>query len=130
MSNQISFHSSTVRAYTEDDVDVIGFGDDDESPNNYIIISRYDEPDADDLPRDEMIGIQTSESNYEVSSAIANIELQRNHISILIKDENAGEVGAKQLTTDFNISDEEFTHLKKYIESLVLGSSIKFIENT
>jgi hypothetical protein len=128
MNNIINFPSSTVRAYTEDEVSVVGFGDHDESPENYIIVSRYDEPGAEDMPRDAMIGIQTSESAYEVAAAISAITLSRHSIEIVVNDKNIQDVGAKILRTTFEINDEEFEHLTKYIELINAGSSINFIK--
>lgn len=128
MSNIIKFFISTVTSYTEDDVDIIAFGDDDEMPQNYVIISRFDDPGADDSPRDEMIGIQTSQSAYEVSAAILSIKLSRNSIEIVIRDELADKVGANILVADFSINDNSFENLRKYVERIILGSNINFMK--
>ena len=47
MDNIYTFKASIVNCYTENDVVVIGVGDDPTSPQNYLILSRFDDGEVD-----------------------------------------------------------------------------------
>lgn len=55
MSNVKSLIAACINCYKENDVLIIGIGDDDYAPKNFIIIGRFDE---DELPVNECIGFQ------------------------------------------------------------------------
>ncbi|EPJ3766693.1 hypothetical protein NPI25_004190, partial [Providencia stuartii] len=77
MDNIYTFKASIVNCYTENDVVVIGVGDDPTSPQNYLILSRFDDGEVDDS-----IGIQTSLSEREYSNAIDKIILRKYTLKI------------------------------------------------
>ena len=47
MTEEITFTATEVNCYVEDDVTIIGIGDDAVSPDHFIILSRFDEEDED-----------------------------------------------------------------------------------
>ncbi|WP_218057365.1 hypothetical protein, partial [Gilliamella sp. Fer1-1] len=51
---EVRFLATTVNCYTEDEVLIIGTGNDPVSPNHYLILSRFDDGEV-----DKSIGIQT-----------------------------------------------------------------------
>ena len=59
--NEMIFLASIIECYTENDVLIIGAGDDEFYPDNYIVVSRFDDGDV-----DGSIGIQTNISEVEV----------------------------------------------------------------
>jgi hypothetical protein len=129
MHDSIDFVSTVVSVLTENEVDIVAFGDADLSPETWIIISRYDDPGAPDAPRDEMVGIETSVSTHEIAAAIASIVLTRRSIEILIRQEKIESVGARRFMTKFDIADDRFKELDGYLEQVVSGSGIRLIRD-
>lgn len=71
----MDFVSSSVTIYVENEVEVIGFGNLDELSDTWIILSRSNDPGAEEESRDEMIGIQESTREYVIDAAIESILL-------------------------------------------------------
>ncbi|OAT46878.1 hypothetical protein M997_1876 [Proteus hauseri ATCC 700826] len=117
MNEDIIFTATEVNCYIEDDVTIIGIGDDPVSPEHFIILSRFDEEDED---IDNSIGFMTHLSDIETINAIKQITLSREKVIF-------------SLTTDIKISinleidDSHFTHLHEYLLLIIKDSSIKLI---
>ena len=111
------FTGTTVHCYTENDVRTIGIGDDDFSPTNFVIISRLDEDEDEDLhhPVDKNIGIQTNFSNFESEAAITAISLKENKLLITIKPEKIRELGAGQICISLNVNSAALRELARYL---------------
>ncbi|CND26665.1 hypothetical protein [Yersinia pseudotuberculosis] len=120
MTNKLEILATTVNCYTENDVLIIGFGNDAVSPDNYIIISRFDDGDIDDS-----IGIQTHLSEMEVSNAIKAIGLNENECVIEIKDTREKQVGFAVVVIKFKGASADYKSLVRYVNAVFSGSSIK-----
>ncbi|WP_431712593.1 hypothetical protein [Serratia marcescens] len=59
----MKFEALVLVCYEEDDALTVALGDNEQSPVNYLIITRLDDEDNDSI--DEGIGLQTSQSAYE-----------------------------------------------------------------
>lgn len=126
MHDSIDFVSTVVSVLTENEVDIVAFGDADPTPETWIIISRYDDPDA---PRNEIIGIETSVSTHEIAAAIASIVLTHRSIEILIHQEKIESVGARRFVAKFDIDDDRFKELDAYLEQVVSGAGIRLVRD-
>ena len=80
MIKEITFFGTAINCYTENDVLIIGIGNDKVSPNQYLIISKLDEDEI-----GESIGIQTYLSDIEVVNAIDSLILKFDYLIINIK---------------------------------------------
>lgn len=80
MIKEITFLATVINCYTENDVLIIGIGNDKVLPNHYLIISKLDENEI-----GESIGIQTYLSDIEVANAIDSLVLKFNYLIINIK---------------------------------------------
>lgn len=129
MHDSIDFVSTVVSVLTENEVDIVAFGDADPTPETWIIISRYDDPGAPDAPRNEMVGIETSVSTHEIAAAIASIVLTRRSIEILIHQEKIESVGARRFVAKFDIDDDRFKELAAYLEQVVSRSGIRLVRD-
>lgn len=122
MSNEIRFIGSAVNCYTENDVIIIGVGDDSISPRNYIVISRFDDGEI-----DNSIGIQTHLSEIEIPNAIEKVALCINNLVVTIRPKKEHEVNASII--DITLSDNgiDYSLLKKYLHDIFHGSSTNLI---
>ncbi|CAI2112032.1 Uncharacterised protein [Serratia fonticola] len=118
MFNEIRFLASTVNCYTENDVLIIGAGDDPVSPNSYLIISRLDDGDI-----DESIGIQTHLSEMEVSNAISDIFLSEHELVVKIKENKSTEVNTSRMVVLLDNSTTDLKSLEKYVNKIFSGST-------
>ena len=92
MIKEITFFGTVINCYTENDVLIIGIGNDKISPNQYLIISKLDEDEI-----GESIGIQTYLSEIEIVNAIDSLVLKFNYLIINIKKNKENEVGARKI---------------------------------
>lgn len=120
MNHEVSFTATTCSCYTEDDVLVIALGDDPVSPDNYLIMGRFDDGDA-----DESIGLQFHFSAYEVACAIENLSLSRNTLAITVKADKVKFVGCHRATVSFADGVVDIEELSDYLKELVEGSNIE-----
>ncbi|MER5123100.1 hypothetical protein KDV41_21095, partial [Providencia stuartii] len=102
----------------ENDVVVIGVGDDPTSPQNYLILSRFDDGEVDDS-----IGIQTSLSEREYSNAIDKITLEKNTLKIEIKTDKIKDVRFSNILVYLNAEHFNYRTLKEYIDTIFHDSS-------
>lgn len=117
MIKEITFLGTVINCYTENDVLIIGIGNDKISPNQYLIISKLNEDEI-----GESIGIQTYLSDIEIVNAIDSLVLKFNYLIINIKRNKENEVGARKIIVKFK--DIDLVLLAKYINDIFLNSSI------
>ncbi len=118
MTEEITFTATEVNCYVEDDVTIIGIGDDAVSPDHFIILSRFDEEDED---IDNSIGLMTHLSDIEVINTLEKITLVRKNIVLVLKNNVV-------ITIHLDIEDNHFAQLNDYLLQILQGSSIKLIE--
>ena len=116
MIKEITFLGTVINCYTENDVLIIGIGNDKISPNQYLIISKLNEDEI-----GESIGIQTYLSDIEIVNAIDSLVLKFNYLIINIKRNKENEVGARKIIVKFK--DIDLVLLAKYINDIFLNSS-------
>ncbi|HEJ9412598.1 TPA: hypothetical protein SMM66_001184 [Proteus mirabilis] len=119
MDNIYTFKASIVNCNTENDVVVIGVGDDLTSPQNYLILSRFDDGEVDDS-----IGIQTSLSEKEYSNAIDKIILGKYNLKIEIKTDKIEDVRFSNILVHLNAEHFNYRTLKEYIDTIFHDSSV------
>ncbi|HGN0027019.1 TPA: hypothetical protein ACKRF0_003567 [Proteus mirabilis] len=119
MDNIYTFKASIVNCNTENDVVVIGVGDDLTSPQNYLILSRFDDGEVDDS-----IGIQTSLSEKEYYNAIDKIILGKYNLKIEIKTDKIEDVGFSNILVHLNAEHFSYRTLKEYIDTIFHDSSV------
>lgn len=118
MNQEITFTATEVNCYVEDDVTIIGIGDDAVSPDHFIILSRFDEDDED---IDNSIGLMTHLSDIEAINTLEKITLDRKNITLVLKNNVV-------ITIHLDIEDNHFVQLNDYLQQIIQGSSIKLIE--
>lgn len=118
MTEEITFTATEVNCYVEDDVTIIGIGDDAVSPDYFIILSRFDEEDED---IDNSIGLMTHLSDIEAINTLEKIILDRKNIILALKDNVV-------ITIHLDVEDNHFVQLNNYLQQILQGSSIKLIE--
>ncbi|MBJ2116401.1 MULTISPECIES: hypothetical protein [Proteus] len=116
MIEEIRFTATEVNCYVEDDVTIIGIGDDVVSPDHFIILSRFDEEDI-----DNSIGLMTHLSDIEAINTLVKITLDRKNITLTLKNNVV-------ITIYLDIEDNHFIQLNDYLQQILQGSSIKLIE--
>lgn len=113
------FLAAIVECYTENDVSIIGMGDDTFEPENYIIISRFDDGDVNDS-----IGIQTHLSENEISNAIAKVFFRKNKIVFFINEISIPQVKNSKIEVGFTHNTQlDICLLEKYINDIFINSS-------
>jgi len=117
MIKEITFLATVINCYTENDVLIIGIGNDRVLPNQYLIISKLDEDEI-----GEYIGIQTYLSDIEVANAIDSLVLKFNYLIINIKRNKENEVGVRKIIIKFKDIDPVL--LVKYINDIFFSSSV------
>ena len=117
MIKEITFLATVINCYTENDVLIIGIGNDSVLPNQYLIISKLDEDEI-----GEYIGIQTYLSDIEVANAIDSLVLKFNYLIINIKRNKENEVGVRKIIIKFKDIDPVL--LVKYINDIFFSSSV------
>ena len=117
MIKESPFLGTVINCYTENDVLIIGIGNDKISPNQYLIISKLNEDEI-----GESIGIQTYLSDIEIVNAIDSLVLKFNYLIINIKRNKENEVGARKIIVKFK--DIDLVLLAKYINDIFLNSSV------
>lgn len=118
MTEEITFTATEVNCYVEDDVTIIGIGDDAVSPDHFIILSRFDEEDED---IDNSIGLMTHLSDIEAINTLEKITLDRKNIILALKNNVV-------ITIHLDVEDNHFVQLNDYLQQILQGSSIKLIE--
>lgn len=116
MIKEVTFLGTVINCYTENDILIIGIGNDKISPNQYLIISKLEEDEI-----GESIGIQTYLSDIEIVNAIDSLVLKFNYLIINIKRNKENEVGARKIIVKFR--DIDLVLLAKYINDIFLNSS-------
>ena len=117
--NEMIFLASIIECYTENDVLIIGAGDDEFYPDNYIVVSRFDDGDV-----DGSIGIQTNISEVEVPNAIVKVCLRKNKLVFFIKESRVHQVQFSKVEIYF--TDDctvDVPTLEKYIHDIFVFSS-------
>ncbi len=125
MSNEVKFTASVVNYYTEDDVLVMGIGDDPTEPENYLIISRFDDGEIDDS-----IGIQTHLSEMETSNAIEKVILNRTNFIVDIKAGKEEKVKASRIVVTLSNDNINYSLFESYLNDVFSGSSVDLIIGT
>ncbi|HCT7900766.1 TPA: hypothetical protein OT849_004868 [Enterobacter cloacae] len=98
MSNVKSLIAACINCYKENDVLIIGIGDDDYAPKNFIIIGHFDE---DELPVNECIGFQSESTEYELTDSISSVQLTEDKLVIVLNDDAAKKLASGNITWSF-----------------------------
>lgn len=129
MNNSLKFNASVLECYEEDDVLTVALGDNEQSPENYLIITRLDDEDNDSI--DEGIGLQTSQSAYEASAAIEKVILHSDRLDVVITPDSHEHFGCSKLEGVFSETvrnaPEKIALLRKYLEAIFNGSKTTLI---
>lgn len=83
MTEEITFTATEINCYVEDDVTIIGIGDDAVSPDHFIILSRFDDEDE---GIDNSIGLMTHLSDIEAINSLKRITLTREKMIFVLKN--------------------------------------------
>lgn len=120
MNKIIEFTAACVNCYKEDDVLIIGAGDDEHEPKNFVIIGRFDE---DELSVNECIGFQSEATECEIADAIQSVQLRTNELEIVLNDSAANNLGVKEYHAAIStVKDAEL--LKQYLREIFDGSDV------
>ena len=96
------FSAIRINCTDEDDVLTIGVGDDENDPDNFFFISRFDE---DDIPVDEYIGFLSATTDYEIADAIESATLTIGELVRFSQNAHApGKIPAAVRVSQRNIS--------------------------
>lgn len=117
MTEEITFTATEINCYVEDDVTIIGIGDDAVSPDHFIILSRFDDEDE---GIDNSIGLMTHLSDIEAINSLKRITLTREKMIFVLKNNVV-------ISINLKIEDNQFIHLNDNIIQILQGSSIKLI---
>ncbi|MEQ4906884.1 hypothetical protein [Proteus vulgaris] len=117
MTEEITFTATEINCYVEDDVTIIGIGDDAVSPDHFIILSRFDDEDE---GIDNSIGLMTHLSDIEAINSLECITLTREKMIFVLKNNVV-------ISINLKIEDNQFIHLNDNIIQILQGSSIKLI---
>jgi hypothetical protein len=123
MSVEIEFFAETVRCYTENEVLIIGLGDQGETPANFVIVTRFDETE-DVEGNDDAIGVQTNLSEREYSGVVNKITLTKNIFEILIKKYKIDEIEISRIKIGFDYSKIDSGKLIEYLHGIFDRSSV------
>lgn len=120
MSKIKKFNAVCVNCYEEDDVLIIGVGDDTHDPKNFVIIGRFDE---DETPVNQCIGFQSDTTDYEIADAIKSVHLSVKELVIVLNDDAAKEVGIKEYHVTIS-TEKDTTLLKQYLGDVFDSSDV------
>ncbi|MBA7847680.1 hypothetical protein HV213_11735 [Klebsiella sp. RHBSTW-00484] len=115
------FVATIVNCYTENDVPVIGIGDDPFEPEHYIVISQFID---DDENIDKSIGLQTHLAERELSAAIEKIILNVSQITIVIQKSKVADVGTECINIDLTNTRDQRPLLQEYLQTIFARSSV------
>ncbi|MBP9643664.1 MAG: hypothetical protein KBE15_09295 [Budvicia sp.] len=103
----------------------MGIGDDPTEPENYLIISRFDDGEIDDS-----IGIQTHLSEMETSNAIEKVILNRTNFIVDIKAGKEEKVKASRIVVTLSNDNINYSLFESYLNDVFSGSSVDLIIGT
>lgn len=125
----MKFEALVLVCYEEDDALTVALGDNEQSPVNYLIMTRLDDEDNDSI--DEGIGLQTSQSAYEASAAIEKVILHSDRLDVVITPDSHEHFGCSKLEGVFSETvrntPEKIALLRKYLEVIFNGSKTTLI---
>jgi hypothetical protein len=107
-----------VNCYTEGGAHIIGIGDDPATPEKFFILSRFDDGDV-----DESIGFSSTVTEREVPNCIKAVNISSKEITVAIRENKSGDVGASTFVADLTRSDLDFDSLTTFVEKIFSGSS-------
>lgn len=120
INHNISFFANFVNCYTENNVSVIGVGDDPNEPEHYIIISQFIEEDED---INNSIDLEGHFFNGVICGAIKYIGLKRNNLLIRLCENKS--IGIDKIEISLNISTKKLKSLVEYINKIFSQSNIE-----
>ncbi|PFH20314.1 MULTISPECIES: hypothetical protein [Burkholderia] len=120
--NVLKFSASVVSCYMEGEASVIGIGDDKNFPENYIIITRFDDGGV-----DESIGVSTNRSDGEVSGSVMAVSLNKYFFDVFIRPDREADIGASHILVDLSSAEFDFHIFSDYLCNIFLGSSAKLV---
>lgn len=123
------FIASSIECYEENDVLIVAIGDGGADPLNYVIITRLDE--EDDSSIDDCIGLQTSETGYEVAGAIKKIVLNDSGVRVEVKPQFIKHFGGSTILVRFAggflESEGKVSSLRNALKELFNGSAVELV---
>ncbi|MEN5018617.1 hypothetical protein ABEH87_19985 [Erwinia sp. Eh17-17] len=117
------FNAVCIECIDEDDVLTLAVGDDKHCPENFFIISKFDE---ENLSTDDCIGFQSESTPFEIPSAIESVELSCRDLVITLNDDAAKIAGFKKTQALLNQA-EDINKIKEYLQAIFEDSRAQCI---
>ncbi|MCD8176924.1 MAG: hypothetical protein LUE98_05660 [Tannerellaceae bacterium] len=117
--NDFTFYASTINCVTDCEVLIIGIGDDDIEPENYIILSYLDGD-------EDGVDIESSRSVRHQYDAIESIEIKDRVITLVIKEDKIEIVGFRTAIIEYNPEEIDEVNFFLYLNQIFTDSGIKF----
>lgn len=118
-----SFYANHISCSQDDDVLSIGLADDEFDPIDFVILSRFAEPDR---SADQQIGLLVNETDLEFQHAITAIRLFGSQMVIHFTDTVTEELDYDSIHIELEAPHD---HLYKSLKQMLIGSSIKLSSN-
>lgn len=122
INHNISFFANFVNCYTENNVSVIGVGDDPSEPEHYIIISQFIE-EYENI--DDSVDLEGHFFDGVIYGAIKHIELKRDNLLIYLYENKIKNIGIDKIEINLNISTKQFKSLVEYINKIFSQGNIE-----
>ncbi|HID3221815.1 TPA: hypothetical protein ACXGFD_002891 [Enterobacter cloacae] len=120
MSNVKSLIAACINCYEENDVLIIGIGDDTHDPKNFIIIGRFDE---DELPVNECIGFHSESTEYELTDSIRSVQLTEDKLVIVLNEDAVKMIDIREYQVVIPAAKDSKS-LGKYLMEVFDGSDV------
>ena len=114
------FDAKCIYCYIEDEVIIVVAGDDDYSPNNFLIVSRLD----DDCPIDRCIGLQANFIEHEMSGVISNVSIDQHKIVVALNESGKSATGFDCVQVMLPQKNDN-QKLKTFVKKIFSGSSVE-----
>lgn len=120
MSNVKILIAACINCYEENDVLIIGIGDDTHDPKNFIIIGRFDE---DELPVNECIGFHSESTEYELTDSIRSVQLTEDKLVIVLNEDAVKMIDIREYQVVIPAAKDSKS-LGKYLMEVFDGSDV------
>ncbi len=118
---QLIFHATVINCVTDNnEVRIIGLGDHEQTPENYIIISKFEEEDQE---VDDTIHIQSS-INGGYYNAIECIAVEKKEITITILESMINKMGFSKAIIRYELENINMERFLDYLKEIFEGSSV------
>ena len=90
MSDIHRFEATYVSCFSENDVDIIGIGDDDQNPHHFIILMQQHE---EGISPEQSTELQTEDTNQAVTDAVQAIHMTRQSFRLTLSSALQAQLG-------------------------------------